>query len=115
MAMSMTPHRGNRCSGRSIARVPRMATGMTGTPPWAAATNAPMWNGRRPGGADQAALGEYHERLPGSDHGDDPVGIGHTVLALVAFDKLGAQSLEHESAEPFMLEHLPGGEAERGR
>lgn len=35
--------------GPQDARVPHMATGTAGTPAWAAATNAPMWDVHSPG------------------------------------------------------------------
>lgn len=70
--------------------------------------------GPQPWGAGQVALGEYHERLPGSDQGDEVGGVGHAVLALVSFDEHVAEPLEHEPAQHLALEHLAGDEAERG-
>ena len=93
MVISTDPRRGKWCSGRRMARVPRMATGTTGTPASAARAHV---EGPQPRRAGQTALGEDHQRLPGSDEGDDPVGVGHPVLTLMAFHELSAEPLEHE-------------------
>ena len=87
--MSMAPRCGKWCSGHNTVRVPRIATGTTGTPVWAATTNAPMWKGRNPG-AYQSAFGEDDERPPASHRGSQPIGVSHAMLALVAFDELVA-------------------------
>jgi hypothetical protein len=65
----------------------------------------------QPWGTGQSAFGEDDERLPGSHQGSQPVGAGHAVFALVALDELVAQSPEHESAQPLMLEDFTGDEA----
>ena len=80
-----------------------MATGTTGHAGLGGDDECAHVEGPQPRGAGQTALGEDHQRLPGSDQGDDPVGVGHAVLTLVAFDELGAEPLEHEPAEPFTL------------
>ncbi len=69
----------------------------------------------QPGGTRQSAFGEDDERLPGSHQGSQPVGVGHAVFALVAFDELVAQPPEHESVEPLMLKHFSGDEVKRLR
>lgn len=59
--------------------------------------------GPQPGRAVEAAFGKYHERLPGLDEGDEPFGVGHAVLALVAFDELNTEPLERESDQRLTL------------
>ena len=90
-----------------MARVPRMATGTTGHTGLGGDDERAHVERPQPRGASQAALGEDHQRLPGSDEADEPVGVGHAVLALVALDELGAEPLEHEPDEPFALYTSP--------
>ena len=98
MVTAMAPRRGSHWPARSSGRVPRIATGSTGTCAATAAAKAPRWKGPSPGVRRERALGKDRGRSARLHRLRQPLRVLDALPGVETLDELHAESAQIDGA-----------------